>query len=151
MDIHTIIKTSIDTIDIQVQGRGGNIYFYPEASNSGVSGDREHLTNLVHNLLDNANKYSPEAPEITVRTVNSDNMVKITVEDQGMGMSRSVQWRIFERFYRQSGGNVHNVKGFGLGLSYVRAIIAAHNGTIEVWSEPGKGSRFDVYLPLINS
>lgn len=147
VDINTIVQRSIDTIEIQVHERGGNIFFLPEADDPLLTGDVEHLTNLVHNLLDNANKYSPESPDITIRTENIDNSVKLTVEDKGMGMSKSVQSKIFDKFYRQEGGNIHNVKGFGLGLSYVKAIVDAHNGSIFVNSEPGKGTRFEVYLP----
>ncbi len=147
VDINLIVQRSIETFEIQINERGGNIFFLPEAKDPVITGDLEHLTNLVHNLLDNANKYSPEAPDITVRTETNDSGIKLTVEDRGMGMSKTVQSKIFERFYRQSGGNVHNVKGFGLGLSYVKAIVEAHNGTISVSSEPGKGTRFEVYLP----
>lgn len=147
VDLHRIIKQSINTIGIQVEGRQGNIYFYPEAENPVCNGDAEHLTNLVHNLLDNANKYSESEPEITVRTENRDGYLMVSVEDKGIGMSKSVQSRIFERFYRQSSGNIHNVKGFGLGLSYVRAIVEAHEGRIELFSEPGRGSRFEIFLP----
>jgi len=147
VDINSIVQRSIDTIEIQVQERKGNIFFLAEASNPVLTGDEEHLTNLVHNLLDNANKYSPEAPDITIRTENADKAIKLTVEDKGMGMSKSVQSKIFDKFYRQEGGNIHNVKGFGLGLNYVKAIVEAHNGSIFVSSEPGKGSRFEVYLP----
>ncbi|MEE4117272.1 MAG: HAMP domain-containing sensor histidine kinase [Marinilabiliaceae bacterium] len=147
LNINSIIQLSIDTILIQVEGKGGNIYFYPEADKPVIEGDPEHLTNLVHNLLDNANKYSPTDPEITIRTQSVKNYLKITVEDKGMGMTKAVQSKIFERFYREAGGNIHNVKGFGLGLNYVKAIVEAHNGRIEVASEAGKGSRFDVYLP----
>jgi two-component system phosphate regulon sensor histidine kinase PhoR len=102
----------------------------------------------VTNLLDNAIKYSPEAPEITVTTRNNEKGVILTVEDKGIGMSKNVQSKIFERFYRQSSGNVHDVKGFGLGLNYVKAIIDAHRGTINVSSEPGKGSVFEIFLPF---
>ncbi|MEZ5001386.1 MAG: HAMP domain-containing sensor histidine kinase, partial [Bacteroidales bacterium] len=147
VDIHEIIGRAIETIGIQVEERGGNIYFYPEAKNPVVRGDSEHLTNLFHNLLDNANKYSESNPEITIRTESADGYIMITVEDRGIGMTKSVQSRVFERFYRQSSGNVHNVKGFGLGLNYVRAIVEAHEGRIELFSEPGKGTRFEVYLP----
>ncbi|TFH37127.1 MAG: HAMP domain-containing histidine kinase, partial [Bacteroidia bacterium] len=150
VDMHRIIKQSVETIGIQVEGRKGNIFYYPEAVNPLLKGDREHLTNLLQNLLDNANKYSEKEPEITVRTENRDGFLVVSVEDKGIGMSRSVQARIFERFYRQSSGNIHNIKGFGLGLSYVRAIVEAHGGRIEVFSEPGNGSRFEVYLPQTN-
>lgn len=147
VDIHSIIARSIETIGIQVEEKNGNIFFFQEAENPFIEGDRDHLTNLVHNLLDNANKYSPENPEITVRTETVNTSLMISVEDKGIGMNRSVQSKIFERFYRQTGGNVHNVKGFGLGLNYVSAIVEAHKGHIELFSEPGKGTRFKVYLP----
>jgi two-component system phosphate regulon sensor histidine kinase PhoR len=113
-----------------------------------IYGDSEHLTNLVNNLLDNAIKYSPEAPAITIETKNNEKGLILSVGDNGIGMTKSVQSKIFERFYRQSSGNVHDVKGFGLGLNYVRAIIDAHKGNVTVTSEPGKGSRFDIFLPF---
>jgi two-component system phosphate regulon sensor histidine kinase PhoR len=113
-----------------------------------VCGDSEHIFNLVNNLIDNAIKYSPESPDITIETRNSGNGIMMIVSDKGIGMTKGVQSKIFERFYRQASGNVHDVKGFGLGLNYVRAIVDAHKGTITVTSEPGKGSRFDVYLPF---
>jgi len=130
-----------------VEGRNGNIFFYPEAGDPIVYGDREHLTNLIHNLLDNANKYSVNEPEITLTTCNKNGYFVVSVVDKGMGMTRSVQSKIFDRFYRQTSGNIHNIKGFGLGLSYVKAIVDAHNGDIKVFSESGKGTTFEVYLP----
>lgn len=147
LDMHSVIKRSIETIEIQVEGRKGNIFFYAEAEDPLVYGDREHLTNLVHNLLDNSNKYSVTEPEITVSTSNRNGSFILSVSDKGIGMSKTVQSKIFDRFYRQSGGNIHNVKGFGLGLSYVKAIIDAHNGEINVFSETGKGTTFEVSLP----
>jgi two-component system phosphate regulon sensor histidine kinase PhoR len=146
--LHTIIKMAMETIDIQVQQRQGTLKAELNASNDIIFGDSEHLISLVHNLLDNAIKYSPEAPEIYVQTSNSENGIILSVEDKGIGMSKSVQSKIFERFYRQSSGNVHDVKGFGLGLNYVRAIVDAHKGEIKVISEPGKGSRFEIFLPF---
>jgi two-component system phosphate regulon sensor histidine kinase PhoR len=148
VSMHTIIEHSVETIDIQVQQRSGKINLLLEAENPVILGDAEHLTNLVNNLLDNALKYSPESPEITIRTENAERGILFSVEDKGIGMTKTVQSRIFERFYRQSSGNVHDVKGFGLGLNYARAIIDAHKGTITVSSEPGKGSRFDIFLPF---
>lgn len=148
VSIHTIIEHTVDTIDLQVQQRNGKVALHLDAGQPVIYGDTEHLTNLVNNLLDNAIKYSPESPDITVSTKNVDKGVVFSVEDKGIGMTKAVQSKIFERFYRQSSGNVHDVKGFGLGLNYSRAIIDAHKGNITVFSEPGKGSRFEVFLPF---
>lgn len=147
VSLHTIIEHAVETIEIQVHQRGGKIFLKLNATLPLIFGDAEHLTNLVNNLLDNALKYSPEEPEITIETKNADNGIILSVEDQGIGMTKAVQSKIFERFYRQSSGNVHDVKGFGLGLNYSKAIIEAHKGTITVFSEPGKGSRFEIFLP----
>lgn len=148
ISLHSVIERAADTIEIQVHQKNGRINFKLSAEEPVIYGDREHLINLVNNLLDNALKYSPENPEITVETKNNGKGVILSVEDKGIGMSKSVQSKIFERFYRQSSGNVHDVKGFGLGLNYVRAIIDAHKGNVTVTSEPGKGSRFDIFLPF---
>ena len=148
MDLHEVIRHGIETISIQVHDRGGVIEESLDAEESVISGDREHLRNLVHNLLDNANKYSENTPQIKVLTRNSKNGILLVVEDSGIGMTKAVQSKIFERFYRQTSGNIHNVKGFGLGLNYVKSIVDAHNGTISVESEPGSGSRFTVFLPF---
>jgi two-component system phosphate regulon sensor histidine kinase PhoR len=148
ISLHSVIEKAVDTIDILVQQRDGKIHLNLNAESPVVFGDEEHLLNLVNNLLDNALKYSPESPDITVSTRNNDKGIIMSVEDKGIGMSKSVQSRIFERFYRQTSGNVHDVKGFGLGLNYARAIIEAHKGNVVVTSEPGRGSRFDVFLPF---
>jgi two-component system phosphate regulon sensor histidine kinase PhoR len=148
VSMHNIIKNAIDTIDIQVQQRNGKIDLNLDANEDMISGDSEHLTNLVNNLLDNAVKYSPESPDISVSSKNNDKGFLFSVSDKGIGMTKAVQSKIFERFYRQSSGNVHDVKGFGLGLNYARAIIDAHKGEITVSSEPGKGTRFEIFLPF---
>lgn len=147
-DVHRLIEDAIEGILLQVEKRGGKIKTCLDASNPVVTTDPVHFSNLVFNLLDNANKYTSRDPEIIVSTENNAGGVIITVEDNGMGMSKAVQSRIFDRFYRLPSGNVHNVKGFGLGLSYVKAILEANCGTIKVWSEPGKGSRFTVFIPF---
>jgi two-component system phosphate regulon sensor histidine kinase PhoR len=148
LSLHTIIERAVETIEILVHQRNGKVKLQLQAGQYMIFGDGDHLFNLVNNLLDNAIKYSENAPDVTVKTTNSDGGIIMSVEDKGIGMSKSVQSRIFERFYRQTSGNVHDVKGFGLGLNYARAIVDAHKGNISVTSEPGKGSRFDVYLPF---
>jgi len=150
VSMHSIIERAVETIEIQVHQKNGKISLNLNAAEPVIYGDYEHLTNLVNNLLDNAIKYSPESPDITVETKNNERGIILSVEDKGIGMTKSVQSKIFERFYRQSSGNVHDVKGFGLGLNYVRAIIDAHKGNVTVTSEPGKGSRFDIFLPFNN-
>jgi two-component system phosphate regulon sensor histidine kinase PhoR len=148
LSLHEVIEHAVDTIDIIIRQRNGRVTLKLNAQEPLVCGDSEHIFNLVNNLLDNAIKYSPESPDITIETKNSGNGIMMSVSDKGIGMTKGVQSKIFERFYRQASGNVHDVKGFGLGLNYVRAIVDAHKGTITVNSEPGKGSRFDVYLPF---
>jgi two-component system, OmpR family, phosphate regulon sensor histidine kinase PhoR len=148
VSLHTIIEHAIETIDIQVQQRNGKINLFLDAEEPVIFGDYEHLVNLVNNFLDNALKYSPESPDITVKTSNNERGIIFSVEDHGIGMTKAVQSKIFERFYRQSSGNIHDIKGFGLGLNYARAIIDAHKGIVNVFSEPGKGSRFEVFLPF---
>jgi len=148
LSLHSVIERAAEAFDIQIHQRNGAIRLNLNAPEPVVFGDGEHLFNLVNNLLDNAIKYSPESPDITVQTRNNGSGVIMSVEDKGIGMTKSVQSRIFDRFYRKSLGNVHDVKGFGLGLNYAQAIVNAHRGNITVHSESGKGSRFDVFLPF---
>lgn len=149
IDVHELISDAIQGINLQVEKRGGTITTNLDANNSMITTDRMHCTNVVYNLLDNAIKYSDESPEISVSTINRQNGVLISVVDKGIGMTKAVQGKIFERFYRQTSGNIHNVKGFGLGLSYVKAVLEANHGTISVQSEPEKGSKFELFLPFI--
>ena len=149
IDAHELIKDAVQGITLQIEKRGGLIDLDLKAANSVVTTDKIHCTNVVYNLIDNANKYSPDTPEIKITSKNLSKGILISVSDQGIGMSKAVQAKIFERFYRQTSGNVHNVKGFGLGLSYVKAVIEANRGAISVSSEPGKGSKFDVFLPFV--
>ena len=113
-----------------------------------VIGDELHITNLVYNLIDNAIKYSGNNVDITVATQCVGTRLRLSVADRGIGISKEDQRHIFEKFYRVSTGDVHNVKGFGIGLNYVQQVVALHEGTITVESEPGKGSTFIVELPL---
>lgn len=151
VNVHELIEEAIAGISLQVEKKGGRIDTKLEAVNPVVTTDPVHFTNLIYNLLDNANKYSPDEPFITVSTTNCPKGIHLSVEDNGIGMSKSVQSRIFDKFYRLTSGNIHTIKGFGLGLSYVKAILEANNGSIKVYSEPGKGSRFVVFVPFLIS
>ena len=148
VDLHQVIETAVDNFALQVEKRQGILKTNLRAEKTMVEGDITHITNIIHNLMDNANKYSPEKPEITLHSRNLRNGVEITVEDKGIGMNREALKNIFDKFYRVHTGNLHDVKGFGLGLSYVKAIITAHKGQIDVKSEPGKGSRFILFFPF---
>ena len=147
-DVHDIIQKALGNIRIMVENREGHISSQLLAGNPVLEADKVHLTNLIYNLLDNANKYSPDAPEIHIRTENISTGVIIKITDQGIGMTKEAAEKIFDKFYRVSTGNVHDVKGFGLGLAYVKSVIDMHQGTISVKSELGKGSTFKVYLPF---
>jgi two-component system phosphate regulon sensor histidine kinase PhoR len=147
MDMHEVITHVAHTMQLQVQQRGGEVVLQLEASDAMVEADQVHLTNVVFNLIDNALKYTEQVPRITVGTRNGDNGVVLFVEDNGIGISKENQKRIFEKLFRVPTGNIHNVKGFGLGLSYVQAIVEKHNGWITVKSELGKGSRFEILIP----
>jgi signal transduction histidine kinase len=148
LDLHDLIMRVADQVYFQVEKRNGSLDLQLDAENAYVVADEIHLTNVIYNLLDNANKYSPESPEIVVKTENVPNGINIIVEDKGIGMTAETQRNIFEKFYREEIGNVHNVKGFGLGLAYVKSIVKKHGGDIRVQSEKGKGSRFEVFLPF---
>jgi len=150
-DLHPLIAEAVSGFVLQVEQRGGRIESLLEATNSVVTTDPVHFTNLVFNLLDNANKYTTDQPVIRISSANIPGGVQLTVEDNGIGMSKAVQARIFDKFYRLHSGNVHTIKGFGLGLSYIKAILEANNGSIKVFSEPGKGSRFVVFIPFLNN
>ncbi|MBN3034759.1 MAG: HAMP domain-containing histidine kinase [Bacteroidales bacterium] len=150
INVHQIITQAIRNIQLQVEQKGGRIISDLSAGQSELMADPIHLTHVMLNLLDNANKYTPEKPLIRVSTANSYSGILISVQDNGIGISRQNQKRVFEKLYRVSTGNLHNVKGFGLGLSYVKAIVEQHGGDIRLESEPGKGSKFTVYLPLDN-
>ena len=148
-DIHQIIIDCIDRATIQVEANGGAIYKKLLAKNYTLLIDSTHFFNALTNLIDNAIKYSKKSPEISISTFNEDNRLKIQITDNGIGISSEQQKHVFEKFYRVPTGNVHNVKGFGLGLNYVHYVIAAHQGVISVISDLDKGSTFFIDLPLV--
>jgi two-component system phosphate regulon sensor histidine kinase PhoR len=147
VNVHDLIQQAVDNFSLQVERREGHLTSDLQAQNPVIQGDSTHIASIIHNLLDNANKYSPEKPDITVRTRNVPMGLEIAVQDRGVGISKDARKHIFDKFYRVPTGNIHDVKGFGLGLSYVKAIITAHKGLVDVKSEPGKGSSFVLTFP----
>jgi len=150
VDLHPLIEKAIKNIRLHIEKRSGNLNSQLLAKNTFFNVDENHFMNVIHNVLDNANKYSPNKPDINLLTKNNDKGILIEIEDRGLGMSKDTISKIFDKFYRVPTGNIHNIKGFGLGLSYVKAIIQAFNGTIEVESEIEKGSKFTIFLPYKN-
>ncbi len=148
MDAHDLIASALNNIQLQVEEKQGKLEVHMEAEKDIIMADEVHFTNLINNLLDNAVKYSKENPHIKLSTKNAGNMLKIRIEDNGIGMSKETINRIFEKFYRAHTGNVHNVKGFGLGLSYVKTMVEDHHGTIRAESVLGRGSAFTIIIPL---
>lgn len=148
INIEDVINNVINNIGIQVEVKDGKIVRDFRASKTTIVGDKMHLTNVISNLVDNANKYSPRKPVITIAIENYTEGIKISIEDNGIGINKENQKKIFDKLYRVPTGNIHDVKGFGLGLSYVKAIIEKHNGKITVESDLKKGSTFRIYLPF---
>ncbi len=147
-DLHEVIQSAIEKIHLQVDQKNGKLNADLSAKKSIILADKVHITNIIFNLLDNALKYSKELPNITVSTENISHGILLSVKDDGIGISKENAKKIFDQFYRVSTGNVHNIKGFGLGLSYVKAIVIKHGGQISVESELNKGSTFKIYLPF---
>lgn len=148
VDIHQLIRKAIQNTGLQAGKKGGTIHTILKAEDCEVTGDEVHIGNIFHNLLDNAIKYSHEKPQISIITHNNVEGMYITVKDNGIGMSREELHKIFEKFYRIPRGNLHDVKGFGLGLTYVKTMVEAHGGHIKVSSKPKAGSSFTVFLPF---
>ncbi|MBT7242497.1 MAG: HAMP domain-containing histidine kinase [Flavobacteriaceae bacterium] len=150
VNLHYIIEDAITHVSLIVENKGGYIKTHLNALNSSVYGSDIHLTNIIVNIIDNAIKYTEVAPEIDIYTENEGNNIILKIVDKGIGMSKVVQNKIFEKFYREQMGNIHNVKGHGLGLSYVKRILDDHNAGINVDSEKGKGSTFSIKIHLIS-
>ena len=146
-----LIKEISESFGLIVAQRNGTLTQEFNTSKYTFKIDEFHISNALVNLLDNANKYSPEAPEIKVRTRNEGNWYVVEISDKGMGMDMDNKTRIFEKFFREETGNIHNVKGQGLGLSYVKKIVELHKGQILVDSQKGKGSTFTIKLPMTHS
>ena len=148
IEVHSLIEKVAQGMEVVATKQGGQLSLQLEASQTNLLADEVHLGNMIYNLLDNALKYSFTAPEVSIRTYNTAEGLHISIADKGIGMRKEEQARIFDKFYRVPTGNRHDVKGFGLGLAYVKAMAEAHEGHIQVSSEPKKGSTFTLTLPL---
>jgi two-component system phosphate regulon sensor histidine kinase PhoR len=148
MDLHQTIRDAVDAVSIQIEHRGGRITTRLDAGTSQLHADPLHIANIIHNLLDNAVKYSDDAPHIEVRTFRTDDEIAVEIEDHGLGMSAEHQKQAFQKYFRVPTGNLHNVKGFGLGLSYVKLMIEAHDGAVQLEGEPGRGTTVRIVLPI---
>ena len=149
-NIHNIIEDSVSHISLIVEDNGGYVKAHFGALKTDVYVNEPHLTNVIVNILDNAVKYSEEPPKIDIYTKSTKDSVIIKIQDQGIGMSNAVQNKVFEKFYRVPTGDIHNVKGHGLGLSYVKKILDDHDAKITIESEQTKGSTFIIKLHLIS-
>jgi two-component system phosphate regulon sensor histidine kinase PhoR len=150
LHVHEVLKKIEDKFSLQIAEKEATLVMQMEATDDRVSGHPVHFTNMLSNLIDNALKYAKEDihPHIIVTTSNKKKHIVVSVEDNGIGMKKETLGKIFDKFYRVHTGNVHNVKGFGLGLNYTRKMVEAHNGTIQVESTFGEGSKFTITLPL---
>lgn len=149
MHVNELIAHTFEIFSLKVANREGKITTVLKAKDDMILADEVHFTNVIHNLVDNALKYSDKPLLLNIETWNEKNQLMISIEDNGIGISKEDQKRIFEKFYRVPTGNTHNVKGFGLGLAYVKKIIMEHNGTIKIESELNVGTKFIIALPTL--
>ncbi|MDX2473366.1 MAG: HAMP domain-containing sensor histidine kinase [Candidatus Krumholzibacteria bacterium] len=151
INVHDLLEAVGESFSLQVEQRGGGLEQVLAADSSDIRGDRVHLESIFSNLVDNAVKYSPAAPQVKVATAVDDGFLIVKVTDHGLGIDRENQRRVFEKYYRCPTGNRHDVKGYGLGLSFVQSLVAAHGGFVELHSLPGQGTTVTVSLPLITA
>jgi signal transduction histidine kinase len=149
VNLHDLILDAITHIQLIIESKDGYIKTHFNASKHSVLANETYFTNVIVNILDNAVKYSDNEPKIDIYTESIEKSVILKIKDRGNGMTKSVQKKVFEKFYREHTGNIHNVKGHGLGLAYVKRIVDDHQGYVTVESEKGKGSTFTIKLPLI--
>ncbi len=148
VNIHEVINELLKSNEIKIHQKGGDLSLNLEARHSVINADKVHITNLIYNLIDNALKYTENKPKINISTKNDGDCLLISIEDNGIGISKANQKKIFDKLFRVPTGNVHNVKGFGLGLSYVKAVVDKHKGSINVESQLNKGTIFFIHLPM---
>lgn len=148
LDLHDLVRKVSKNFDLIISEQKGALQLELQAQKPKLKADETHLNNIIYNLLDNAVKYTEAAPQIVVSTLNSEKGLELKIKDNGVGISEDVQKLIFDKFYRAESGDLHNVKGFGLGLSYVKSVVEAHGGTIKIRSKRKKGSEFNIFLPF---
>lgn len=146
-----VIENAIKCMKIQLEAKEGTLQLNLKAERLKVLGDKNHLVNTICNLIDNAIKYAKEKPEIEISTINIGNFIILKISDKGIGISKNYIEKVFDKFFRVPTGDLHNVKGFGLGLAYVKRIVELHNGTIELESEVDRGSTFKITLSLLEA
>ncbi|MBN1637490.1 MAG: HAMP domain-containing histidine kinase, partial [Ignavibacteriales bacterium] len=149
-DVHKLISEVVKKFEMIIRDKQGNITTILHATNCKILCDEMHISNVINNLIDNAIKYADTKPEIIITTKTENDFLLMSIRDNGIGISSSHHEKIFDTFYRVNTGNIHNVRGYGIGLSYVKKIVQAHAGKIEVKSQVGEGSCFDIFLPLKN-
>jgi two-component system phosphate regulon sensor histidine kinase PhoR len=147
MDIHQLIKDCAEAFNLKIQERNGTLKLELNARSQYILGDREMLAQAINNIIDNAEKYSPNQPRITVSTIDNGKDIEIVVSDEGIGISSDAKTKVFEKFFRVSTGNIHSVKGFGLGLSFVKNVIEKHRGRIKLFSKLNQGTEVRIILP----
>jgi len=150
LDLNEVIKTATDIFNVKVENLQGKIKLELNAAQHIIQADKQHLINVIINLLDNAIKYSDKELLITISTRNEGRKLFLSVKDNGIGISKEYQKKVFDKFFRVPSGNIHNVKGFGLGLSYVKSIVSMHKWHIKLESEPGHGSTFTIEIPTVS-
>jgi two-component system phosphate regulon sensor histidine kinase PhoR len=151
VDMHDLIRKAADAVTLRVQGRGGELSTQLLAERATISGDPLHLANIIYNLLDNALKYTADTPDIRITTSNQGDELSIAISDNGIGIEEKDRKLVFEKYYRVPTGNVHNVKGFGIGLSYVKLMVEAHQGRITLDSVVGHGTKVTIALPVASA
>ncbi len=149
IDIHNAVQDALRRVDLIIKNQKGSIYLQLDAMQTRFRGNLNHFTNLIVNLLDNAIKYSDGTPKISISTYGVDKMINLKIKDQGIGMDVNTQKHIFEKFFREQSGNIHNVKGHGLGLTYVKKIVELHGGDIKLISKIGEGTTFLISVPIL--
>lgn len=150
VNVHAITLQILDSMKLLFEKNKAQVNLQTQGSNFILDGEASHLTNVIYNLLDNALKYSPQQPQINVTLKETEEQISASVQDNGLGIPSEYKKKIFEKFFRVPTGDIHNIKGYGLGLSYVSSVVKAHGGTVEVESEPGKGSNFIITLPKVH-